>query len=243
MSSKSIGMSITAVLLFAAICFGEEAARIKSIEGVVTILRKGETQWRNAQVNTALSVGDEVYTREESFAEVTYNSGAVLRMAEKTKIIIKESTAKGSKTETPIGSIWVNMKKMFSKKSEFELRTPSATAAIRGTVFGLNAAADSSTDVSVYNGTVAVGPGSSFVEKNGKEIPPPSSATYEVQGPQEIPGPYEVTLEHWRSIVAGQMISVNKDGKFSEKKFDPAKAAAASAFVKKNQALDKAIGE
>jgi hypothetical protein len=63
---------------------------------------------------------------------------------------------------------------------------------------------------------------------------------HEVPGPEEIPGPYEVTLEQWRMIVAGQMISVNKEGKFSEKKFDMDKASEDD-FVKKNLEWDKEL--
>jgi hypothetical protein len=87
---------------------------------------------------------------------------------------------------------------------------------------------------------VAVGPTDSLkkaIEK--KKVIPPGGPT-EVPGPEEVPGPYEVTLQQWRSIVAGQQISVRADGTFAQKDFDM-KAAAEDAFVKKNQELDKKL--
>lgn len=221
--------------------YSSEAARIKRVEGKISIMREGADKWRDARVNTVLNKGDQLYTREESFAEIIYTTGAVLRMDENTKIVIDEITEKGHKTSTPVGNIWVNMKKLLSKKSEFELRSPTATAAIRGTVFQMNTDEDTTTNVSVYKGKVAVGPGSKHQKKDEEQKMPPQER-YEVQGPTEVPGPYEVTLEHWRMIVSGQRITVKKDGKYSQEEFDFGKIKEDD-FVKKNLELDKEVGE
>ncbi len=227
------------VVLFANVN-AENAAKIKRIEGKTSVLRKGAENWINARVNMPLNTGDAVYTRKESFVEIVYESGAILRMDEETKIRIEEVTSKGSKTKTPIGNIWANMQKLLSSRKDFELSSPTATAAIRGTVFNMNTKQDSSTDVSVYKGKVSVGP--SKTPKKEDEKPAEPQDRYEVPGPEEIPGPYEVTLEEWRMIVSGQMISVNKDGKYSEQEFDMDEAAKDD-FVKKNLELDKQLEE
>lgn len=238
---KKVLISLSISLLVVFNTFSSEAARIKRIEGKISIMREGADKWREARVNTVLKKGDQLYTREESFAEIVYTTGAVLRMDENTKIVIDEITEKGHKTSTPVGNIWVNMKKLLSKKSEFELRSPTATAAIRGTVFQMTTDKDTTTDVSVYKGKVAVGPGSKH-EKRGEEKKMPPQERYEVEGPTEVPGPYEVTLEHWRMIVSGQRISVKKDGKYSQEEFDFGKVQEDD-FVKKNLDLDKELGE
>lgn len=218
----------------------QSAAKIDLIEGKASILRNGASEWRDAKINQPLSIGDVVYTRNESFCVIKYNSGAVLRMGEETKIILQEVTDKGSKTATPIGHVWVNMQKLVTSKKSFELSSPTATAAIRGTIFDMNTGQDSSTDVSVFQGKVMVGPGSalkSALPQNTME----KESRHEVPGPEEIPGPYEVTLEQWRTIVDGQMISVRKDGKFSVQKFDEKKKAADDEFVQKNLVMDKEL--
>lgn len=237
-----IRLSLCATFLFSISAFSSEAARIKRVEGKISIMREGAEKWRDAKVNTVLKKGDQLYTREESFAEIVYTTGAVLRMDENTKIVVETITEKGHKTATPIGNIWVNMKKLLSKNSEFELRSPTATAAIRGTVFQMTTDKDTTTDVSVFKGKVAVGPGSKHETKTGEKKTIPSKQRYEVQGPTEVPGPYEVTLEHWRMIVSGQRISVNKEGKYSQDEFDFGKVKDDD-FVKKNLELDKELGE
>lgn len=241
MKKRMITVCFTMILtaLFFANVRADSAAKIRRIEGKVSVLRKGAEKWSDARVDMPLNVGDAVYTRKESFAEVMYNTGEILRMDEETKITINEATSKRSKTSTPIGNIWVNIRKLLSSKKQFELSSPTATAAIRGTVFNMNTKQDSSTDVSVFKGKVAVGPSKDFEKKMKKKTIEPEGR-HEVPGPEEIPGPYEVTLQEWRTIVSGQMISVNKDGKFSEKKFDADKAAKDD-FVKKNLEMDKEL--
>ena len=79
----------------------------------------------------------------------------------------------------------------------------------------MQTAQDSSTAVRVFEGTVSVGPSDALKKAiKEKKVAPPGEPT-EVPGPEEVPGPYEVTLEQWRSIVAGQQISVRTDGKVS----------------------------
>lgn len=227
---------IIAVIIGACVLasYAESAGKISLIEGKVSVLKKDAETWRDACVNMPLEVGDAVYAMGESFAEIVYTSGAILRMDEETKVIIEAVSDKGIKTNTPVGNVWGNMRKLVTSKKEFELSSPTATAAIRGTVFAMNTRQDSSTDVSVYEGKVAVGP-----SKEAQQVAPlQSQERHEVPGPSEIPGPYEVTLDQWRTIVAGQMISVNKEGKFAQKKFSVDKASKNS-FVKKNLAMDK----
>jgi hypothetical protein len=216
----------------------QNVARISMIEGKVSVLHPGGADWISCRPNMQLAIGDQIYTREESFAEITYTTGVLTRLAEKTKLTIVSATDKSVKTRSAVGEVWVNMRKLVtSSGKQFELATPTATAAIRGTVFQSSTHTDSSTDVSVFEGKVAVGPGDALKKPEGAKQPS-SGAAVEVPGPEEVPGPYEVSLEEWKNIVAGQRISVRRDGKFAQEKFDPQKASEKEAFVKKNIALD-----
>jgi hypothetical protein len=162
-------------------------------------------------------------------------------MDEETKIVIKSATTEQTVTKTGVGNVWVNMKKLTVQGRGFDLSTPTATASIRGTVFQASTSNDSSTDVSVFDGKVAVGLSDDIKKPASKK--PSLEEPVEVPGPEEIPGPYEVSLDQWKIIVAGQKISVCKDGKFAQEKFDGSKAAASDSFVKKNLALDKQLLE
>lgn len=53
------------------------------------------------------------------------------------------------------GTLMTNVKKLVDEKSSFEFETPTATAAIRGTILGLDVTKDK-TLVKVYEGTVTV---------------------------------------------------------------------------------------
>jgi hypothetical protein len=244
----------------------ESVAKITTFEGNVSVLKKGAADWRNAKPGTTLEVGDQVYTREESFAEIRYSIGTVLRMDEKSKVTIEESSEKTIRTKSAMGSVWVNMRKLISTGKQFEVSTPTAVAAIRGTVFDFSYTPDSATYVNVFEGKVAVGPTDSLKKKleQGKKQEEAKQETkkqdsakqeekkpetkkqearkehIEVPGPEEIPGPYEVSLEQWLTIVAGQKISVRKDGKFAKEKMDMT-AVQKEKFVKKNQDLDKEL--
>jgi hypothetical protein len=214
-------------------------ARITRIEGKVSILRASSDNWLDAKPGMPLESGDQIYTREESFAEIRYAIGTILRMGEKTKITLEASSEKIIKTRSGIGDVWVNMKKLLSREKEFQVSSPTAVAAIRGTVFKMSCSQDSTSVVSVFDGKVAVGPSEVLKRRTGtaKEAPQIEKPV-EVAGPEEIPGPFEVSLEQWRDIVAGQEISVRRDGKFKQGKFN-LKAAAREEFVKKNLELDK----
>ena len=215
----------------------ESEARITRIEGTANVLKLNAKDWREARVSMPLAVGDQVYSDKESLVEIRYSNGEVLRMDEETKIQIQLSTDKKVITKAPLGTVWVNMKKLTTKGREFEVSSPTAVAAVRGTIFELGVGKDSTTSVSVYNGKVAVGPTDSLKSKIERQKQVTPQEPTEIPGPEEVPGPYEVPLDQWRTIVAGQKISVRTDGKFSSEQFNLAKAI--NAFVKKNQLLDK----
>jgi hypothetical protein len=234
------GMAVLCLTCLGAWAAEQRAGRITLVEGKVSVLRAGGADWIAGRPAMPLSKGDQVYAREESFAEIVCANGAIVRLGEKTKVTIAEASDKSVETRSGIGNVWVNMRKLMGNEArQFELSTPTATAAIRGTAFNTTTRADSSSDVAVYEGKVAVGPGEGRAGKTpggGAE----ATAPVEVPGPEEVPGPYEVSLQEWKSIVAGQRISVRNDGKFAQEEFDTAAAARTDAFVKKNRQMDAA---
>jgi hypothetical protein len=239
---KLVLMAVTAMCSLAWTAGAESIAKITAIEGEASVLKKGITDWRNAKPGMPLDVGDQIYTREESFVELRYSIGTVLRMDEKTKVTIESSSDKTIKTKSALGSVWVNMRKLITTGKQFEVSTPTAVAAIRGTVFDMSYTPDSASYVNVFEGKVAVGPSDDQKKKleQEKKKAVKTEQPVEVPGPEEIPGPYEVSLDQWRTIVAGQKISVRKDGKFAQEKMDM-QATEKEKFVKKNEEMDKEL--
>jgi hypothetical protein len=230
--------------LFALISFvnADMVAKITTFEGTVQVMKKGSTDWKNARPGMPLEVGDQIFTQSESFAEIRYVIGTVLRMDEKTKITLESSSEKTVKSKSAIGTVWINMRKLVSTGNEFQVSTPTAVAAIRGTVFDMSYTPDSASYVAVFEGKVAVGPSDDLKKQLEQEKKKSAKVEepVEVGGPEEIPGPFEVPLDQWRTIVAGQKISIRKDGKFAQEKIDM-QAAAKEKFRKKNMELDKEL--
>jgi hypothetical protein len=227
------------VLLSLSLSAAEVVARITRTEGTVSILRASGDDWLNAKPGMPLEAGDQINTKEESFAEISYTIGTILRMDENTKITLEGSSEKTVKTRSAIGNLWVNMKKSLLKEIEFEVSSPTAIAVIRGTVFRMNCSRDSTSVVSVYDGKVAVGPSEVLKRRTGSANPTPQTEKLvKAHRAEKKPRPFEVSLEQWRDIAAGQEISIRKDGKFKQEKFDR-KTASQEKFVKKNIELDK----
>jgi hypothetical protein len=219
--------------------FSDSEAKITLIEGSARIMKKGTAAGKVARLAMPLQIGDQLTSGKESLVEITYRHGAIMRCGELTTCSIQAASDVGVSTSVPHGNVWVNMKKLSSVGRDFDVSTPTAVAAIRGTVFQMQALPDSSADVAVFDGKVAVG----LSDAGKKRVQQPEvsgdGAPHEVPGPSEVPGPYEVTLDQWRTIIAGQRISIRSDGKFSTETFDLRKQL--DAFIEKNRALDAKI--
>jgi hypothetical protein len=234
-SMRTIAMIAIAVACGWYAVSAEPEATITRIEGSAQLQKNGAA-WKPARLNMPLQIGDQLKSDAESLVEITYKKGAIMRLGENSVCIIKKSSDMAVSTTVPKGNVWVNMKKLTAAGRDFEVATPTAVAAIRGTVFHMQSMPDSSADVAVFDGKVAVG-----LSDDGKKrarLPEENAeAPHEVPGPTEVPGPYEVTLDQWRTIVAGQRISVRSNGTYATTNFDLNKQL--DAFVEKNRALDQ----
>ena len=218
------------------------AGTIQSIVGSVETNPLRTPGWKAARLGAKIFVQDQIRTNTESTAELRWSNGGVLRLAEQSTMAVTEPP-KGQTTPEPgvkllTGRVWANMKKISSTGKEFGVETPTALAAIRGTVFRVDMAADSSTDVLVYEGTVAVGAGTAVPGGLRRD----TTGRHEVEGPSEVEEPKEVTLEEWVTIVAGHQIHLDKVGNYRTWQFD-AKSDSLDAWVKFNRERDKKMGK
>ena len=189
------------------------------VEGSVKKKQLVDPDWVRAQKNTDVVGGDRVRTLQQSRAEMELAQLDLIRLAPQTTIdVIKlyEET-KEKKIETQIklkeGDIWGKVKSV-DANSNFEVSSDFAGAAITGTVFRLHH--DSSgqeTQLKVYTGEVKI---SNVPEKMGtmepRTIQP--AERRQVEGPKEVPGPKEITLDEWVYLVRNmQQITVGSNGK------------------------------
>ncbi|HEX2959644.1 MAG TPA: FecR family protein [Chitinispirillaceae bacterium] len=227
--------------LFLSICFaqnnGLDAAKIQLIQGSADVYRSASGKGIVARIGMCIRVGDTLRSREESFVEVLFINGEIIRLDENSTLVIERADSQKAESSLPAGRVWVNMKKIVSHRA-FDVSTPTAVAAIRGTIYDMRAGDDQSVDVHVYDGKVAVGP-SADLKKKLQGTPankPAGGEPTQVPGPTEIQGPHEVTLEQWQTIVAGMRIKIAPEGAFTTTKFEKIEK---DTFVSQNISLDR----
>jgi hypothetical protein len=138
-------------------------AGVARVEGTVEYQRRGEGAWQPVTEKTLLQTDDVVRTTSNATAELHWLDGTRLRLAPSTTMTIKKSTYNTLKhTQTSLfrldlGKVWVRIIRTLSHSSKFAVETPTATAAVRGTIFSVAVAEKTKeTKVSVYDGTVEV---------------------------------------------------------------------------------------
>ncbi len=184
---------------------------ITYVEGSAELFKKEKTAAEKLESNVLVYPGDKIKTGKDGRVELIVNRETVVRMKENSELKIEafrdlEKNEGKTAVNFSVGSVWSKLKNFKDKISRYELELPTAIAGVHGTVYQTTVAADSSAELKVYNGEVAV---------SGKK---PSQTgnflgVHEVSAPHEIPGPREVSMEQWTRIVqAMQSIKISKNG-------------------------------
>jgi len=213
--------------------------------GNVLLLPKGKTRYQKAYLNMPVHNGDKIETKKTARCEITFKDKSVVRIDEQTIYTIEKAEIGVEKKEVSsflfFGKLWANVKKLIAGKDSWKLKSPSAVVAVRGTVYRMNAGQDSSSQVLVYEGNVAVSPASQGAGQQGKAKSP--GTPVQVQGPQQVQGPKEVSKEQWLEIVkAQQQIVIKPDGSYAKSDFSMEDDAKLD-WVKWNMERDKVLEE
>jgi LysM repeat protein len=209
------------------------------VEGDVTLAPKGSKTRQKCAANTIVYPGDVIQTAANGRVELIINRETVVRVRENTRLIVdafRDAEKNQGKTRMgfSLGSVWAKMKKFKDKVSRFELELPTAIAGVHGTVYQASVDRDSSAEVKVFTGEVAV--------KNNPALSRSQGGVGEVSGPDEVSGPSEVSMDQWVSIVSEmQKIRIDKKGK--PKAVEPFKKNVADSWEQWNTERDKRISE
>ena len=116
-----------------------------------------------AKEGQALAVGDQVRTDPTGFAEITYHDGSWTRIEHNATLTIDEltdtGTAKTVKASIDTGDAWNRARHLTSPDDAYQLDTPVATAAVRGTAFATTCTTNPTRcTFSVLDGTVEITP-------------------------------------------------------------------------------------
>lgn len=138
------------------------------VEGSVALSHDGFA-FTPAHEADVVAAGDTIRTATGASAEITYFEGSSVRLEADTQIVVESL-----RTETDGGTVigimqtlgrtWHVVTKLISGSSRYEVRTPTSTASVRGTIFAVDVHADAdglAATVTTSEGVVihtAVGP-------------------------------------------------------------------------------------
>ena len=181
-----------------------KVAKVSYVEGKAFLFVKESK--KKIKIGLVLKQGYTLKTESNSRLEITYLNGDVVRLDQNSEITLEGQPDKG-KPKLQKGKLWNNIKKLAKGNPDFKVSTNVATAAVRGTIFQVEAS-DSTASVHLFDGKVDVGPNKA-----------PERDTNSWGPPAEISGPAEVSMTTWVSLDPGQMINVNWDGSYKADKF------------------------
>jgi len=207
-------------------------------EGEVTIRRRNDARWMAARFKMDILKGDQLRTAAESRCEIKLSDGSIIRLGENSVFDFAESNLSKYSRQVDAslkrGRIWANVTKSFAAANKFEVKSPTAVCAIRGTIYRMDA--DSTTRVGVYEGKVDIGPTTDLRRQLQQQFRP--GAPQQIPGPTQIPGPFQVSLEQWVMLVQGYQLEVRANGRYAKTQIDSVKEAR-SDWVQWNKERDR----
>ncbi len=133
-------------------------SRVSLIEGEVLLQRGDDEEWVAASVNMPLRPHDKLWATDDARAEIQFDDGTVVRLAENTNLDLLSLEPDRIQIELTLGvaSFAVHAASRTGAHRPFiEIDTPQATAqATRPTAFRVDVAEDGSTVITVRDGEV-----------------------------------------------------------------------------------------
>jgi len=143
----------------------QRVAVVDAVVGNAQVLMRGEGDPIPLEVGKLVRAGDTVQTGADSSVELRWArwaGGMRIRVGPSTQFVVTKATRNRSSDEEESrvrveeGTVWIRLREALKGKSKFEVETPTAVAAVRGTIFKVAVASDGSSTVSVWAGMVAV---------------------------------------------------------------------------------------
>jgi hypothetical protein len=139
---------------------GTEAAGKAPLEGEIAYLEGDVTlDGKDAQIGQAVHRGATVRTGPASVCEITWGGQNIIQVQEKTLAVLDVgSLTPGVRLQTGSVAAVLNKVDAISRNGTFRVKTPSAVAGVRGTVFFVKVEDATSSYICACFGTLAVTP-------------------------------------------------------------------------------------
>ena len=134
---------------------------ITTATGQVQVLPSATGDWTSVEAGMTLKEGARIRTAADSEAVVTLFDGSTVEILPNSELEFQHMQSIGEDQKTIqlaqiAGQTWHRVMALVDSRSSYEVRTPSAYCAVRGTYFEVNMQEDNVTLVRVHEGTVAV---------------------------------------------------------------------------------------
>ncbi len=136
-------------------------ATLTDVRGVVQVLPAGHDTWQTAKTGDQIAPGDRVRT-DRADATLIFFDGSATNLAAKTELIVlqlssrRDGHSKVIALYQQVGRTYNRVQRLPDTASRFEIKTPSASATVHGTVFTVEVLPGNATQVAVGEGSVEV---------------------------------------------------------------------------------------
>lgn len=168
------------------------------ISGEVSVLAPGASEFTSATDGSVLQAGMTIRTSTSSYAILTYFEGSTVSIDPETTLVIEALQAHpdGStviEMRQDVGRTWHAVAKLLSQGSKYTVRTPTATATVRGTLFLVGVEEDEQgvpvTLIETTEGAVAAERAPTPEAPQGEEVIVPAGFQVRAKPAEAIPPP------------------------------------------------------
>jgi len=136
-SGRVIVLLLVATLMVARAAAAEEVGWVAALEGTAEMQRGGA--WSGLTQGAALELGDHVRTAAASRVKLLFRDDSVLSLAERSELVIDEQVA-GAAPQAGYSLLLGKMRAIVTDRysasgANFEVKSPTAIAGVRGTSF------------------------------------------------------------------------------------------------------------
>ena len=136
------------------------SSTLEVLDGVVAVSHDGNT-FAIGQDGEMLQQGDVIRTGEGAHAVLTFFDGSVIELEPDSEIRVEtlQATSAGDLLMTmqqTIGRSWHVVSRTLTPNSKYEVRTPAATATVRGTAFLVSVSPQGVSNIQTTDGVVAM---------------------------------------------------------------------------------------
>ena len=106
-------------------------------------LKIGSAEWTAAVKDTALTEGDMIRTKDNSWATVELENAGTVEIKQNSQLklaelnVDKSTDSQKTLLDLALGEVLIKAEKLNSEKSKFEVKTPTSIVGVRGTTFSV----------------------------------------------------------------------------------------------------------